>query len=199
MTSLTSLLTLPLEVDISRVYLTDEQFYQLCISNPDLPLERTVQGVLLIMSPVGGDSGNREMEFGIDLGVWNRQMKLGKVFSSSTTFKLPGGGDRSPDAAWIKLDRWEALTSEQRQKFPPIAPDFVMELRSRPDSLKTLQEKMQEYMDSGVRLGWMFDPQNQQVIIYRPGQEKEVRNLPTELSGEDVLPGFVLHVDRFVD
>jgi Uma2 family endonuclease len=197
MTALTSLIQSPLEVDISRVHLTDEQFYQLCISNPNIPLERTAKGILLIMTPVGGDSGNREMELGGELYVWNRQTKLGKVFSSSTTFKLPGGGDRSPDAAWVKLSRWEALTPEQRQKFPPIAPDFVLELRSRTDNLKTLQEKMQEYMDSGVRLGWMFDPQNQQVIIYRPGQEIEVRNLPTKLFGEDVLPGFVLQVDRF--
>jgi Uma2 family endonuclease len=197
MTALTSLLQLPLEVDLSRVYLTDEQFYQLCISNPDIPLERTAKGVLLIMSPVGGDSGNREMELGGELYVWNRQTKLGKVFSSSTIFKLPGGGDRSPDAAWVELSRWQALTPEERQKFPPIAPDFVLELRSKTDSLKSLQEKMQEYMDSGVRLGWMFDPQKQQVEIYRAGQEKEVRNLPTELSGEQVLPGFILQVDIF--
>jgi Uma2 family endonuclease len=199
MTALTSLLQLPLEVDLSRVYLTDEQFYQLCISNPDIPLERTAKGVLLIMSPVGGDSGNREMELGGELYVWNRQTKLGKVFSSSTIFKLPGGGDRSPDAAWVELSRWQALTPEERQKFPPIAPDFVLELRSKTDSLKSLQEKMQEYMDSGVRLGWMFDPQKQQVEIYRAGQEKEVRNLPTELSGEQVLPGFILQVDLFTD
>jgi Uma2 family endonuclease len=199
MTALTSPLTLPLEFDVSRVHLTDEQFYQLCISNPDIPLERTAKGVLLIMSPVGGESGNREMEFGADLTVWNRQTKLGKVFSSSTIFKLPGGGSRSPDAAWIKLSRWEALTPEQQQKFPTIAPDFVWELRSRTDRLKTLQEKMQEYMDSGVRLGWMFDAQNQQVAIYRPGQEIEVRDLPTELSGEEVLPGFVLQVDQFTN
>jgi Uma2 family endonuclease len=199
MTTLTVPLQLPLEVDISCVHLTDEQFYQLCISNPDIPLERTAKGVLLIMSPVGGESGNREMEFGGELYVWNRQTKLGKVFSSSTIFKLPGGGSRSPDAAWIELSRWEALTPEQRQKFPPIAPDFIIELRSSTDRLKTLQEKMQEYMDSGVRLGWMFDPQSQQVAIYRPGQETEVRDLPTELSGEEVLPGFVLQVDRFTN
>jgi Uma2 family endonuclease len=199
MTALTSPLTLPLEFDVSRVHLTDEQFYQLCISNPDIPLERTAKGVLLIMSPVGGESRNREMELGVDLTVWNRQTKLGKVFSSSTIFKLPGGGSRSPDAAWIELSRWEALTPEQRQKFPPIAPDFIIELRSRTDNLKTLQEKMQEYMDSGVRLGWMFDPQSQQVAIYRPGQEIQVRDLPTELSGEEVLPGFVLQVDRFTN
>lgn len=199
MKMLTVPLQLPLEFDISCVHLTDEQFYQLCISNPEITLERTAKGVLLIRSPVGGESGNREMEFGADLTVWNRQTKLGKVFSSSTIFHLPGGGSRSPDAAWIELARWEALTPEQRQKFPPIAPDFIIELRSRSDSLKTLQEKMQEYMDSGVRLGWMFDPQNQQVAIYRPGQEIEVRDLPTELSGEEVLPGFVLQVARFVD
>jgi Uma2 family endonuclease len=199
MTTLTVPLQLPLEVDISCVHLTDEQFYQLCISNPDIPLERTAKGVLLIMSPVGGESGNREMEFGGELYVWNRQTKLGKVFSSSTIFKLPGGGSRSPDAAWIELSRWEALTPEQRQKFPLIAPDFVLELRSRTDNLKTLREKMQEYMESGVRLGWMFDPQNQQVEIYRQGHETEVRDLPTELSGEEVLPGFVLQVDQFTD
>ncbi|MGB6166152.1 MAG: Uma2 family endonuclease [Geitlerinemataceae cyanobacterium] len=188
-----------MEVDVSRVHLSDEQFYQLCINNPDIPLERTAKGVLLIMSPVGGESGNREMEFGGELYVWNRQTKLGKVFSSSTIFKLPSGGSRSPDAAWVELSRWSALTPQQRQKFPPIAPDFVLELRSRTDSLKMLQEKMQEYLDSGVRLGWMFDPQNQQVAIYRSGKEIEVLDLPTKLSGEEVLPGFVLQVDRFVD
>jgi Uma2 family endonuclease len=114
-------------------------------------------------------------------------------------FKLPGGGDRSPDAAWIELSRWQALTPEQRQKFPPIAPDFVLELRSRTDDLSTPQEKMQEYLNSGVRLGWLFNPQDQQVEIYRQGQAKEVRSLPTQLSGEVVLPGFTLQVDRFTD
>lgn len=190
-------LTLPLVFDMSRVHLTDEQFYQLCVSNPEIPLERNAQGALIIMSPVGGDSGSRELELGIDLTLWNRQTRLGKVFSSSTLFKLPGGGDRSPDAAWVELSRWQALTPEQRQKFPPIAPDFVMELRSRTDDLETLQAKMQEYLNSGVRLGWMFNPQEQQVEIYRQGQPKEVRQLPTELSGESVLVGFLLTVNRF--
>ena len=115
------------------------------------------------MPPVGGDSGNREMELGGDLLIWNRRTRLGKVFSSSTIFKLPGGGDRSPGAAWIELSRWEALTPEQRAKFPPIAPDFVLELRSRTDSLTLLQAKMQEYINCGVRLGWLIDPKNQQV------------------------------------
>jgi Uma2 family endonuclease len=192
-------LTLPLKVDLKHVELTDEQFYQLCITNPDLNIERSAQGVLIVMPPVGGDSGNREMELGTDLSIWNRKTNLGKVFSSSTVFKLPDGGDRSPDAAWVELSRWQALTPEQRQKFPPIAPDFVIELRSRTDALDLLQEKMEEYMASGVRLGWLFNPQDQQVEIYRQGQEKEVRSLPTLLSGETVLPGFELQVDTFSD
>jgi Uma2 family endonuclease len=192
-------LTLPLTVDLKQVHLTDEQFYQLCISNPELNIERNPAGGLILMSPVGGDSGNREMGLGGELYLWNKQTGLGKTFSSSTVFKLPGGGDRSPDAAWVELSRWQALTPEQRQKFPPIAPDFVIELRSRTDNLQTLQAKMQEYMDSGVRLGWLFNPQDQQIEIYRQGQDKEVRSLPTLLSGETVLPGFTLQVDLFTD
>jgi Uma2 family endonuclease len=192
-------LTLPLAVDLNQVDLSDEQFYQLCINNPTLNIERSAKGVLILMSPVGGDSGNREMNLGGELYVWNKQTGLGKVFSSSTVFKLPGGGDRSPDAAWVELSRWEALTLDQRQTFPPIAPDFVIELRSRTDSLPMLQEKMQEYIDSGVKLGWLFNPQDQQVEIYRFGQVKEVRSLPTHLFGEEVLPAFTLQVDRFTD
>jgi Uma2 family endonuclease len=199
MSSTTTALTQPLKVDFESVFLTDEQFFQLCLHNPELRIEYTAQGELIFMPPVGGDSGNREIEFGIDLGIWNRQTKLGRVFSSSTIFRLPKGGKRSPDAAWVELSRWQSLTPEQRQSFPPIAPDFVMELRSRTDNLEILQEKMQEYMDSGVRLGWLFNPQDQQVEIYRQGQPKEVRDLPTELSGETVLPGFVLLVERFTD
>jgi len=181
------------------VHLTDEQFYQLCIHNPELNIERNAKGVLIVMSPVGGDSGNREMDLGGELYVWNKQTQLGKVFSSSTLFKLPGGSDRSPDAAWVELSRWQALTPEQRKRFPPIAPDFVIELRSRTDDLATLQAKMQEYLDSGVRLGWLFNPQDQQVEVYRQGQDKEVKSLPVQLSGEAVLPGFILQVDPFTD
>lgn len=190
-------LTLPLVFNLHQVNLTDEQFYQICINNPEISLERNPQGALIIMPPVGGESGSSEIELGTDLTIWNRQSKLGKVFSSSTLFKLPGGGNRSPDAAWVELSRWIALTPEQRQKFPPIAPDFVMELRSPTDDLAMLQAKMQEYLNSGVRLGWMFNPQEQQVEIYRQGQPKETRLLPTELSGESVLPGFLLRVERF--
>jgi Uma2 family endonuclease len=192
-------LTEPLSIDLSTIHLTDDQFYQLCIANSDLRLELTSQGVLIVMPPAGGDSGNREMELGTDLAIWNRRTKLGKVFSSSTIFKLPGGGDRSPDAAWIELSRWEALTSEQRAKFPPIAPDFVLELRSRTDNLTTLQAKMQEYLSYGVRLGWLINPQSQQVEIYRLGKKPETLSLPAVLSGEEVLPDFELAIEQFSD
>ena len=190
---------LPLKFNLNQVHLSDEQFYQLCLSNPELNIERSAAGVLIVMTPVGGESGNRELEFGTDLSIWNRQINLGKVFSPSTVFRLPNGGSRSPDAAWVELSRWQSLTPEQRQKFPPIAPDFVIELCSRTDDLLTLQEKMQEYLGSGVKLGWLFNPHDQQVEIYRLRQAKEVRDLPTQLSGESVLPGLTLPVERFTD
>jgi len=187
----------PLKLNLNSVHLTDEQFYQLCQNNRELNFERNAKGELIIMPPVGGESGNRESELNADLAIWNRQTRLGYAFSSSTIFKLPNGGDRSPDAAWIRRERWEALTPEQRRKFPPIAPDFVIELRSETDSLSTLQEKMREYLDGGVKLGWLINPQQQQVEIYRLGQDVEVRHLPTELLGEDVLPGFSLRLDLY--
>jgi Uma2 family endonuclease len=190
-------LTSQLTLNLDTVNLTDEQFYQLCQDNHELQFERTNKGDLIIMSPVGGESGNREAELIIDLGIWNRQTRLGYTFSSSTIFKLPNGADRSPDAAWIRRERWEALTPDQRRKFPPIAPDFVIELRSATDDLTTMQTKMQEYLDAGVQLGWLINPQQQQVEIYRQQQQVEVRNLPTELSGEQVLPGFSLSLELY--
>jgi Uma2 family endonuclease len=187
----------PLTLNLDTVHLTDEQFYQLCQNNRELNFERTAKGELIIMPPVGGDSGNREADLIADLVIWNRQTGLGYTFSSSTVFKLPNGADRSPDAAWIRRERWEALTPEQRRKFPPIAPDFVIELRSATDDLETLRQKIQEYMDAGVQLAWLINPQQQQVEIYRPGQNVEVRNLPTELSGENVLPEFSLNLSLY--
>ncbi|MEH2203054.1 MAG: Uma2 family endonuclease [Nostoc sp.] len=188
-----SLLTLKLDT----VHLSDEQFYHLCQNNRELKFERTAKGELIIMSPVGGESGNREADLIIDLGIWNRQTGLGYTFSSSTIFKLPNGADRSPDAAWIQRERWQQLTPEQKRKFPPIAPDFVIELRSATDDLEMLRSKMQEYMDAGVQLAWLINPQQQQVEIYRQKQDVEVRNLPTQLSGEDVLPGFSLSLSCY--
>ncbi|PZV13617.1 MAG: hypothetical protein DCF21_14000 [Leptolyngbya sp.] len=192
-------LDLPLEFNLETVHLTDEQFYQLCIHNPEMAIEQNAKGVLIVMPPVGGESGNQELELGTDLAIWNRQTQLGKVFSSSTIFQLPIGSKRSPDAAWVELSRWEALTPEQRRRFPPIAPDFVIEVRSSTDSLETLRSKMQEYMASGVRLGWLFNPKDQQVEIYRQGAAAAVRPLPTQLSGDSVLPGFVLSASRFAE
>jgi Uma2 family endonuclease len=174
------------------VRLTDEQFYQLCMANRDLKLERNKEGELIVVSPVGGESGNQEADLIVDVGNWNRQTQLGKVFSSSTIFRLPNGADRSPDVAWIQLERWEALTPEQRVKFPPLVPDFVIELRSQTDRLRPLQEKMLEYLENGLRLGWLIDPQGRQVEIYRLGKPVEVVMLPAQLSGEAVLPGFEL-------
>ncbi|NEP55782.1 MAG: Uma2 family endonuclease [Symploca sp. SIO2G7] len=174
--------------------LTHEQFYELCMVNRDIAMERSPKGELIIMSPVGGESGRQEANYIIDLGIWNRQTGLGVVFSSSTVFNLPKGGDRSPDAAWVRLERWNSLTREQQTKFPPICPDFVIELRSESDRLKPLQEKMQEYLDSGLQLGWLINPQNQTVGIYRPGKEVEVVKFPATVSGEDVLPGFILNI-----
>ncbi|MCF4966773.1 Uma2 family endonuclease [Nostoc sp. CMAA1605] len=176
------------------VRLTDEQFYQICMANRDLSLELNAQGELIIVPPVGGESGNNEAKLITDLEIWNRQTKLGIVFSSSTIFRLPNGAKRSPDAAWVQLSRWEALTPEEREKFPPLVPDFLIELRSKSDRLKTLQDKMQEYLENGLRLGWLINPQDGEVEIYRQGQTKTIVKMPSLLLGEDVLPGFELQV-----
>ncbi|GAX34838.1 Uma2 family endonuclease [Nodularia sp. NIES-3585] len=171
--------------------LTDEQFFQLCQNNRDLRLERTAEGELIIMPPTGWKSGNRNSKLTARLEVWADADSTGLAFDSSTGYKLPNGANRSPDASWVSRERLEALNPDPA-KFLPMAPDFAVELRSASDSLQTLQLKMQEYIDNGVRLGWLIDPQNQRVEIYRSGQEVEVLQLPISLSGEDVLPGFVL-------
>jgi Uma2 family endonuclease len=178
------------------VGLTDEQFYQLCIANEPWQLELTSEGELIIMPPTGGESGIRNSDINIDLGLWNRRTKLGKVFDSSTEFKLPSGAYRCPDAAWVKLERWSALTPADKRRFPPICPDFVIELRSESDSLEKLRQKMREYQNNGARLGWLIDPQTPLVEIYRLGGDVETLNFtfdkPPQLSGEDVLPEFIL-------
>lgn len=182
-------------INLNPVFdMTDEQFYQLCRSNPGLKFERSPKRELIIMSPTGGETGNRNFNIGLDLGIWNRQTLLGVCFDSSTCFRLPGGGDRSPDLAWIRQDRWDSLTPDQKAKFPPIAPDFVLELTSPTDSLKETQAKMQEYMTSGVKLGWLIHCKTCRVEIYRLGQPVEILDSPATLSGEEVLPGFVLEL-----
>lgn len=178
--------------------LTDEAFYNLCRTNPKLKFERTAEGKLVIVSPTGGETGDRNRRITQRLGNWTDEDNSGLSFDSSTCFKLPSGAKRSPDASWIKLNRWESLTPQQRQKFPPLAPDFVVELRFKSDDLDSLQEKMREYISNRVRLGWLIDPILRRVEIYRLGQEVEVLESPSSLSGEDVLVGFVLDLDRIL-
>jgi Uma2 family endonuclease len=186
-------------LNIKNVELSDDQFYQLCQINEYYKFEQTAKDELIILPPSNLITGNREAELNGNLMIWNRQTKLGKVFSSSTVFTLPNGGKRSPDVAWIANERWGSLSIQEKEKFPKICPDFVIELRSRTDSLSQLQEKMQEYLNSGLRLGWLIDPQNQQVEIYRQNQSVEIVSLPASLSGETVLPGFILELPVFKD
>lgn len=174
--------------------LTDDQFYELCQANRDLRLERTSTGEIIIMPPAGGESGHRNIEIAFQVQAWSRQNDLGIAFDSSTGFKLPNGAERAPDASWIKRDFWNTLNAEQKRKFPPLCPDFVIELRSETDSLRTLQLKMQEYLDNGAKLGWLIDPKTQKVEIYRQGKQVEILQNPATLSGEEVLPGFVLNL-----
>jgi Uma2 family endonuclease len=180
------------------IELTDDQFFQLCQNNRDLRLERTAEGELIIMPPTGWESGNRNSKLTARVEFWADADGTGLAFDSSTGFKLPNGANRSPDASWVSRQRLVALNPDPA-KFLPMAPDFAVELRSANDSLKTLQQKMQEYIDNGVRLGWLIDPQNQRVEIYRPNRDIEVLQSPTSLSGEDVLPGFVLDLTQILN
>ncbi len=185
-----------LTVDFKSVIeLTDEQFYQLCSSYPDIIFERNATGELIIMPPVGGESGNRNGRVNQQLFNWSDIDNTGIAFDSSTGFKLPNGAERSPDASWVKLERWNALTPEQQTRFLPLAPDFVIELLSPSDSLKVTQKKMEEYKSNGVRLGWLINRKLRQVEIYRIGREVEVLDNPSNLPGEDILPGFILNLD----
>ncbi|MEG3894315.1 MULTISPECIES: Uma2 family endonuclease [unclassified Microcoleus] len=180
----------------SIIKLTSQQFYQLCEENPDLKLERSANGELIAMPPTGGETGKRNVKLTTQLDVWNEQTELGEVFDSSTGFTLPNKADRSPDASWVEKYRWDALTPEQREKFIPLCPDFVIELVSPTDSLKKTQEKMQEYIENGCRLGWLINRKKPEVEIYRPGRDVEILPSPQTISGEDVLPGFVLNLQK---
>ena len=185
----------PLEINCDSLQMTDEQFFQLCQDNRDLRFERNSNGDILIMPPTGGETSNRNIEISYQVQAWSRQSKLGIAFDSSAGFTLPNKADRSPDASWIPLEKWNNLTPQQRQKFLPLCPDFVIELRSPSDSLKTLQNKMKEYLENGTKLGWLINPKAKQVEIYRQGKEVEILDNPTTLSGEDILPNFVLDLE----
>ena len=186
-----------LKLDLTPLMkLTRTDFIRLCAANPELKLERTAQGELVIMSPTGGETGNLNFEIAGEVYVWNRQSGRGKSFDSSTGFSLPSGSDRSPDLAWIPIEKWEALDPSVRQGFLPLCPDFVVEILSPTDSWIQTQAKMQEYMDNGCRLGWLLDPKAKRVMIYRQGQAPELVEDPETLSGEDVLPGFTLPIRK---
>jgi Uma2 family endonuclease len=178
----------------SVIDMTDDQFFQLCQNNRELRFERNANGELIIMSPAGGETGNRNGRLNQQLFNWTDADGTGIAFDSSTGFKLPNGADRSPDASWVTLERWNTLNHQQQTKFPPICPDFVIELLSPTDSLKTTQEKMKEYIDNGVRLGILINRKSRQVEIYIPGKEVEVLKSPATVSGEDVLKAFVLNL-----
>jgi Uma2 family endonuclease len=183
-----------LTLSVQSVGLTDEQFYRLCRDNPDLRLELTSQKALVIMSPSGSKTGWRNSKLNQRLANWAEHDGTGLAFDSSAGFTLPNGAKRGPDAAWLRRERWDALSEEEQESFAPLCPDFVVELRSPHDSLAVLQEKMIEYMENGAHLGWLLDPQTQRVYIYRPGQLVECLEHPATLSGAPVLPGFVFNV-----
>ncbi|MEM1169121.1 MAG: Uma2 family endonuclease [Cyanobacteria bacterium P01_H01_bin.35] len=177
--------------------MTEEQFFEFCQINGDLRIETNKFGELLIMSPTGSETGNRDGRIIQQLMNWSDEDATGLAFSSSTGFALSTGAKKSPDASWIKLERWMNLSKEEKEKFAPICPDFVVELMSPSDNLKTLQAKMKEYMEEpGVKLGWLIDRKERKVYIYRPGMPAECLENPESVSGDPILPGFVLNMSK---
>ncbi len=194
--STTSALENGLVVDFSPLAtkVSDEEFAELCRLNPELQFERTSEGELVIMAPTGGKTGRWNAKLNARVTNWAEQDGTGQVFDSSTLFTLPNTAKRSPDVAWVRNDRWNALSPQEQEQFPPLCPDFVVKLRSRTDSLETLKEKMEEYIGNGAELGWLLDPLGRRVHVYRAGANPEVLEDPQEVSGEPLLKGFVLNV-----
>lgn len=186
----------PFKLKVQRTKLTEEQFIVLCQENPELRLELSAQGELIIMPPTGSAGGWRSGEVFGSLRTWAKKDQTGLSFDSSTGFTLPNGAIRSPDASWILRERWTALAKAQREKFAPICPDFVAEVRSQSDKLPDLLDKMQEYLDNGARLGWLIDPLDKRAYIYRPGQPVDTLESPEVVSGDSVLPGFVFQIQE---
>jgi Uma2 family endonuclease len=176
--------------------MTTTEFYEFCLANRDLRIERTASGEVIIKSPAFADTGNRNMKIAHQVANWAEQDGTGETFDSSAGFTLPNGATRSPDAAWIKLERWNALTDSQQASFAPICPDFVIELRSSSDRLSTLQDKMQEYIDNGALLSFLIDRKNRTVHIYRPNQTPQILENPEAVEGSPELPSFVLKMAK---
>ena len=175
-----------------RLRISPAGFWRLCGVNRDLRLERTAEGVLIVMAPAGSGSGRRNASLTAQLFYWSKADGTGVAFDSSAGFTLPNGAVRAPDTSWIVRARWDELTPARQEKFAPICPDFVAELQSPSDTRSDVQQKMREYQAQGARLGWLIDPERGEAEIYRPGQPVEVLKQPTRLSGEHGLPGIVL-------
>ena len=186
--------TLPyrLALDIRALEMTEDQFLQLCSDNGDLRMELTANRELLIMPPVGLEGSTQEGELYLQLGIWTKQDGTGRAFGPNAGYTLPNGAVRAPDASWMPLSRWESLSRDDQTKFGHTFPDFAIELRSPSDSLSDVQDKMTEYLENGVLLGFLLDPRQRRVYVYRPGQDAEVLEEPETVSGDPVLPGFVL-------
>lgn len=179
--------------------ITDDEFYEFCLGNPDVKIEMSKEGEIMIMMPTGSEGGNRSFNLAGEFRIWVKQNGLGVGFDSSTGFTLPNGAKRSPDLSWIRQDRWDAIPRRQRKKFAPICPDFVVELRSDSDLLEPLKAKMEEYIENGAQLGWLIDPKEKKVYIYRPNTEVEILNKPKTLSGGSVLKGLKLDLTGILD
>lgn len=193
-----AMLSSPLVLHLGQALLrlSDDEFYRFCQLHRDLRFERTRNGDLIVMPPTGGETGRRNTSLTAQLANWSDTDGRGVTFDSSTGFRLPLGGERSPDVSWVRQERWDALTPEQRKQFPPLAPDFVIELRSESDSLDELKAKMAEYIENGVRLGWLLDPSTRTAWIYTGDGEVRTLEAPETLSGEPVLPGFTLRLAK---
>ena len=187
----------PMTINLPAIApMTHEQFYEFCLANRDLRIERTASGEVVIMPPAFSDTGNRNFNIAAQLWNWTEEDGTGIGFDSSAGFTLPNGATRSPDASWIRLERWNGLTEEQKASFAPICPDFVIELRSSSDTLISLQDKMQEYIANGVLLGWLIDRKNRTVYVYRLNQEPKFLDNPETVSGDPELSGFVLRMAK---
>ena len=188
---------LAINIDVLLKDFTEEDFFEMCRQNPDLRFEMSKEGDIIIMPPTGGETSGQNFDLNTDLGAWIRKDGTGKGFDSNALFILPNGAKRSPDMSWVKLDRWNKLSEKERKSFPHICPDFVVELRSPSDSIKELKEKMEEYIENGAQLGWLIDPFQKKVYVYRPNAEVEELDNPASISGDPLLKGFVLDLKNY--
>lgn len=183
----------------SRLQMNDDEFFQFCRLNPELRIERSSEGDIIVMSPTGGKTGRQNAKLVAKVTNWAEQDGRGEVFDSSTEFILPNRAGRSPDVSWVRNERWQALSEKEQEQFPPLCPDFVVELRSKTDRLNNLMAKMEEYIANGAQLGWLIDSMERKVYIYRGDSPLEILEDPQTVSGEPLLTGFVLDVQKLWD